>query len=152
MSADAEDHVVVNRASGRWTGDMGTEVRIRDFAIVSDEPPSRGGADTGPTPLELLMGSLCACTTVSAKRMADKLRFSYIALETVAEGELDTRGRKGEAAVPVHHRAVRLTVRIATRESDARLERLADLVGRYCPVDSLMRHAIPDYEVTWERA
>ena len=130
---------------------MGTELRIQDFSVVSDEPASRGGDDAGPTPLELLMGSLCACTTVSTARMAAKLRFSYSDLETVAEGELDTRGRKGEADVPVHHRAVRLRVRIATEESDKRLERLADLVGRYCPVDSLMRHAIPDYEVTWER-
>jgi uncharacterized OsmC-like protein len=147
----AEEHVVVNRASGRWTGGMGTALQIRDFAVVSDEPASRGGADTGPTPLELLMGSLCACTTVSTQRMAAKLRFAYTSLETVAEGELDTRGRKGEADVPVHHRAVRLTVRIATEESDKRLERLADLVGRYCPVDSMVRAAVPDYEVVWER-
>ena len=151
MRVRSEEHVVINRATGRWTGAMGTEVAIRDFAVVSDEPASRGGNDTGPTPLELLMGSLCACTTVSTQRMAAKLRFAYTSLETVAEGELDTRGRKGEADVPVHHRAVRLTVRIATDESDGRLERLADLVGRYCPVDSLMRAGVPDYEVTWER-
>ena len=146
-----KEHVVVNRATGLWTGGMGTDVRIRDFAIVSDEPASRGGKDTGPTPLELLMGALCACTTVSTQRMAAKLRFAYTSLETVAEGELDPRGRKGEADVPVHHRAVRLTVRIATEEPDARLDRLADLVGRYCPVDSLIRHAVPDYDVVWER-
>ena len=151
MTSGTEDHVVVNRASGTWTGGMGTELRVRDFSVVSDEPASRGGDDTGPTPLELLMGSLCACTTVSTQRMAAKLRFAYTSLETVAEGELDTRGRKGEADVPVHHRAVRLTVRIATEESDARLERLADLVGRYCPVDSMLRAAVPDYEVVWER-
>ena len=151
MNIRAEDHVVVNRASGTWTGGMGTDVAIRDFAVVSDEPASRGGNDTGPTPLELLMGSLCACTTVSTQRMAAKLRFTYTSLETSAEGELDTRGRKGEADVPVHHRAVRLTVRIATEESEARLDRLADLVGRYCPVDSMLRAAVPDYEVVWER-
>ena len=23
--------------------------------------------------------------------------------------------------------------------------------GRYCPVDSLIRAAVPDYHVTWER-
>ena len=151
MTTRAEDHVVVNRAGGTWTGDMGTDVAIRGFTLASDEPASRGGNDTGPTPLELLMGSLCACTTVSTQRMAAKLRFTYTSLETLAEGELDTRGRKGEADVPVHHRAVRLTVRIATDESDARLERLADLVGRYCPVDSMLRAAVPDYEVVWER-
>lgn len=83
--------------------------------------------------------------------MADKLRFDYEYLETFAEGVLDTRGRKGEADVPVHYKAVRLTIRIKTSETDKRLERLADLVSRYCPVDSLIKAAVPDYQVMWER-
>lgn len=53
--------------------------------------------------------------------------------------------------MPVHYRAVRLRVRIRTDEPDARLDRLADLVSRYCPVDSFVRAAVPAYSVTWER-
>ena len=83
--------------------------------------------------------------------MAAKLRFEYSELETFAEGELDTRGRKGTADVPVHYRAVRLRVRLDTDEGNERLDRLRDLVARYCPVDSLIRAAVPDYTVTWER-
>ena len=83
--------------------------------------------------------------------MAAKIRFEYEDLETYAEGTLDTRGRKGEADVPVHYKAVRLTIRIRTEESDKRLQRLADLMARYCPVDSLVRAAVPDYQVIWER-
>lgn len=83
--------------------------------------------------------------------MADKIRFRYDDLESFAEGTLDTRGRKGEADVPVHYKALRLTIRIRTDESDERLARLADLVACYCPVDSLVEAAIPDYVVTWER-
>lgn len=83
--------------------------------------------------------------------MAEKIRFRYQDLETEAEGELDTRGRKGLADVPVHYRTVRLRVGIKTDEPEERLDRLRDLVGRYCPVDSFFRAAIPDYKVTWER-
>lgn len=83
--------------------------------------------------------------------MAEKIRFEYQDLESYAEGDLDTRGRKGEADVPVHYKAVRLTIRIRTSESDERLERLAGLVARYCPVDSLIEAAVPDYTITWER-
>ena len=73
-------------------------------------------------------------------------------METLAEGTLDTRGRKGLADdVPVHYKAVRLTIRIKTEESDKKLERLKELVARYCPVDSLIKAAVPDYEVVWER-
>jgi uncharacterized OsmC-like protein len=46
---------------------------------------------------------------------------------------------------------VRLRLRIASDESEQRLARLADLVARYCPVDSFVRAAVPDYSVTWER-
>lgn len=89
---------------------------------------------------------------MSTARLAAKIRFKYADLETQAEGTLDTRGRKGLADdVPVHYKAVRLTIRIKTEESDKRLERLTKLVARYCPVDSLIRAAVPDYEVIWER-
>lgn len=83
--------------------------------------------------------------------MAAKIRFKYSDLRTSAEGMLDTRGRKGEADVPVHYKAVRLTIRIKTEESEQRIERLADLMARYCPVDSLVRAAVQDYQVVWER-
>lgn len=83
--------------------------------------------------------------------MARKIRFEYDDLETYAEGVLDTRGRRGLADVPVHYKSVRLTIRIKTGEPDKRLQRLVDLVARYCPVDSLIEAAVPDYQVTWER-
>ena len=83
--------------------------------------------------------------------MAEKIRFAYDHLETLAEGDLDRRGRKGLAAVPVHFSAVRLTIKIKTSEPDKRLNRLTELVARYCPVDSLIKAAVPDYTVTWER-
>ena len=83
--------------------------------------------------------------------MAEKIRLEYQDLETTAEGTLDTRGRKGLANVPVHYKAVRLTVRIKTEATEKKLNRLADLVSRYCPVDSLIKAAVPDYQVIWER-
>lgn len=64
---------------------------------------------------------------------------------------LDTRGRQGTADVPVHYRTVRLVISIRTNEPDDRLRRLADLVSRYCPVDSLIGAAVGDYDVRWER-
>jgi uncharacterized OsmC-like protein len=83
--------------------------------------------------------------------MAKKIQFQYEDLETYSEGILDTRGRKGLADVPVHYKAINLRIKIRTDEPDNRLHRLADLVSRYCPVDSLINAAVPDYHVNWER-
>ena len=148
---DTPEDVVVNRAGGRMLTHAAAEVRVRDFTVVSDEPESRGGENRAPTPLEYVLVALCACTNASTGKLAEKLRFVYDDLRTEAVGEIDIRGRRGEADVPVHYRMVRLHVAIRTEESAGRVERLADLVARYCPVDSLIRAAVPDYEVRWER-
>ncbi len=83
--------------------------------------------------------------------MAEKIRFNLQGLEASAEGILDIRGRKGEADVPVHFSSVRLHVKLKTDESDKRIQRLIELAEKYCPVQSLIRAAVPDFEVTWER-
>jgi len=83
--------------------------------------------------------------------MAEKIRFNLQGLEASAEGVLDIRGRKGEADVPVHFSSVRLHVKIKTDESDERVQRLIELAEKYCPVQSLIRAAVPNFEVTWER-
>jgi uncharacterized OsmC-like protein len=83
--------------------------------------------------------------------MAEKIKFDLQDLETYAEAVLDIRGRRGEADVPVHFTSVRLHVKIKTGESDERVQRLIDLAEKYCPVQSLIRAAVPDFQVTWER-
>jgi putative redox protein len=149
---EVEEYVVTNRARGEMVDHAACAIHVRDFPpLISDEPPSRGGQDRGQSPLELLLASLCACTNVTTGRMAEKLRFEYSGLEMHAEGELDTRGRRGLADVPVHYSAVRLHVTVTTDEPNERVARLAGLVARYCPVDTLMRPVVPEFEVTWDR-
>ena len=41
-----------------WEGGYQCRVAVRQFEIVSDEPPTAGGADAGPTPTELFLASL----------------------------------------------------------------------------------------------
>ena len=41
------------------------EIRVRDKRVVADEPKDVGGGDEGPTPYELLLGALGACTAMT---------------------------------------------------------------------------------------
>ncbi|GJM42659.1 MAG: hypothetical protein DHS20C20_29410 [Ardenticatenaceae bacterium] len=146
------DYITVDTAHGVMQTHALTRVQVRDLSpVFVDEPPSRGGEDRAPTPMEHILIGLCGCSTVTASRLAKKIRFQFDHLESFAEAELDQRGLSGKADVDVHYRAVRLTIQITTNESEGRLARLQALVDKYCPVHSFVKAAVSDYTVVWER-
>ncbi len=58
---DTPDFVVVNRARGEMLTHSASKIQIRDLEpVISDEPPSRGGGNQGPSPLEYILAALCA--------------------------------------------------------------------------------------------
>ncbi len=59
--SDQPDYIVTNLARGKMLTHAAAEIYVRDFPpIISDEPPSRGGENRGPSPLEYILVALCA--------------------------------------------------------------------------------------------
>ncbi len=58
--------------SRRRNGAVRNDVEIRDHRLVADEPADAGGHDDGPSPLELLAGSLASCTAITMQIYADR--------------------------------------------------------------------------------
>jgi putative redox protein len=60
------------KATARKTGTFRQSIKIRDHQLTADEPPDKGGDDTGPSPQELLAASLASCTAITMEMYAKR--------------------------------------------------------------------------------
>ncbi|MFO7709831.1 MAG: bifunctional alpha/beta hydrolase/OsmC family protein [Desulfobacterales bacterium] len=62
-----------NRITAR-TGPGGflTEIQVNRHSLVADEPAAVGGTDQGPTPFDLLVAALGACSSMTLRMYADR--------------------------------------------------------------------------------
>ncbi len=99
-------------------GAFRTEVVARGHALLVDEPRSVGGEELGPTPYDLLLAALGACTSMTLRMYAD---------------------RKGwpleEAVVRLEHSKIHREDEERLEEEDARLDRIDREIELIGPLD-----------------
>ena len=110
-----------------------TAVRVRAFELTADEPTHLGGADSAPTPIELLLGSLASCTTITVRLYADRKGWPLDEIRVGAHGIWATVGHGlGE---------IELTVSLTGDLSDAQRERLMS-IANHCPVHKMLEPTV----------
>lgn len=119
-----------------------SEVEIRDFKFISDEPEELGGTDKGPNPVEYVLGALAACQEIVVKAHAIALGIDVKSVEVEVEGDLDLHGflnmsddaRAGFTKVKYH-------TKIETYESDSKkLDQLKKITFKNCPVLDIIQN------------
>lgn len=100
---------------------------IGDFVIESDEPPSLGGEDAHPKPLDYLTAAIAFCTLTQFARIAPMLDVALDAVECAVETEWSATGSIRLGTNQAQCDGVRLEMTI-TSPSDR--ERVAELVAR----------------------
>ncbi|MBL6449916.1 alpha/beta fold hydrolase [Fulvivirga sp. 29W222] len=126
------------------TGDDGftTQIQAGDHPLLADEPTSVGGSNLGPTPYDLLMAGLGACTSMTLRMYADRKKWPLeevrIHLQHSKVHQLDCEGcDDGSAKLDQVTREIELFGDL-TKEQQERLMEIADK----CPVHKTLHAGV----------
>jgi len=120
-----------------------TSAQIRQFSFSIDEPPTLGGTDTGPNPVELVLAALGTCQEIVYATYARLLDIPIESIAIRVSGSLDLRGFLGAAEVDAGYEAIDYDVAIASPASAADIARLVETVNRRCPVLDILQRGLP---------
>jgi len=125
------------------TGLMQT-IQARGHTIVADEPLDAGGSDAGPTPYELLLGALGACTAITLRMYAARRGWPLESVEVyLAHDRVHSRDCENCDEPRANAALDRITKRVVlegtlTAEQRTRLLEIADR----CPVRRTLRQPV----------
>lgn len=120
-----------------------TKASIRQFTVDVDEPPALFGTDTGPNPVELVLGALGTCQEIVYAAYAAVLGIPIDSLRINVKGNLDLRGFLNVAEVPAGFTDVDYEVDIKSPAPSERIRQLAELVNAHCPVLDTIQRPVP---------
>ena len=123
------------RASVTRSERFRNQVSIRTHRLTIDEEPRDGGADSGPTPLELLAGSLAGCVAITMEMYAERKGWD------IGGVEVDVDFSPAERGTPTRFEIV---LRLPEGLPEEQVERLTVIAAK-CPV-----HRVLDGEVMFD--
>lgn len=133
-----------------------SEVSIRQHKLTVDEPESLGGADSGPNPVELILGALGSCQEITYRAYATALGIPLDNVSVAVEGDIDLRGFFAvDDSVRAGYQAIRGTVHLESSASEAQLQQLREVVNAHCPVLDIIAKPVPielDVHISQPRA
>ncbi len=132
------------KAEVGWNGGFASEARIRDFApIRSDEPPGLGGTDTGPNPVEQLLGALGNCLVVGYVANATTAGIELTDLRIELEGDIDLTTFLGLAEGHAGYDSIRVKVHLESDAESGAIDELHRTVLGSSPVGHTLLKPIP---------
>ena len=132
------------RAEVKWNGGFRSEAKVRDFdSAKSDEPYQLGGTNTGPNPVEQLLGALGNCLAVgyAANATAAGIKINDMTIEV--EGNLDLHTFLGLKDGNAGFSNISVDVSLDSDANPEALQALHEKVKSTSPVGHTLGRAVP---------
>lgn len=139
------------RVSGESNG-IQSVLKAGNHEITIDEDQHMGGNDSGPNPLQTLLGALAGCENVIAHTIAKEIDFDLQGIEFNVKGTLDPRGLMGDPNVKPYFEKVAIEAKVKTDESEERIQELHEKTDQRCPVFTTFKAAGIELEPNWAKA
>ena len=144
LRIDPKAAAAIFSADSRQIEGVRSEARIRQFTVTIDEPPTLGGTDAGPNPVELVLAALAACQEITYRVYATALGVPLDSVSVSLQGNLDLRGFFAVSDdVRPGFTGVRGTVTLKSSAPAAELEKLKAIVDAHCPVLDIFKNPVP---------
>ncbi len=136
--------LVTFKAESRLTNGLSIESTAGKFTVLTDEPETLRGTDTGMNPVEMLLCSLGACQCITARFFAKARQIEFEDLHVEVEGDLDTDGfLRGKEGVRPGLQEIRYRMHIKTGAPADQVEQFAAFIKGRCPVNDVVVNGTP---------
>ncbi len=132
----------MSKVTVRLNDGFRAEIHARNHIWFADEPEEAGGADSGPQPTEMLLGSLGACIAVTVQLYAQRKQWPLEGIDVAVEYEkfngADYPGYSGGAPFVYEFHEEMIFRGPLTDEQKARLMEIA----QKCPVRRILENPV----------
>jgi uncharacterized OsmC-like protein len=144
VSAEPDKAQTTWAAEVTWLGGFASESRVRNFAPTpSDEPPTLGGGNTAPSPVEQLLAALGNCLAIGYAANASAAGIAIDALKIDLSGDIDLHAFLGLTEGPAGFTSITARVALASAAPREELEALHAKVQASSPVGHTLAQAVP---------
>lgn len=125
----------------KWTGEGVLSIAdIGGKEVIIDEPPSLGGTDKGPNPVEYILAALGGCINVLVTSFAENFEVEVKDVQVHIEGDLDPNGFLGKNPnVRPGYEEIRYHVELDSPSPQENIDALLEHVDKVCPVKDTLQ-------------
>ena len=120
------------------------EVSARQFTISIDEPPTMGGTDAGPNPVEYVLSAFLGCLNVVINVIAKERGVEIRGMKSHAKGSLNPAlFATGSSPDRAGFKAIEVTIEVDSDASDEVIEDIVAEAEKRCPVSDNLANVTP---------